>query len=93
MNIVQRVKDALRISHSRLDDEIAINISVARAELSRIGVEEAKAESDDVLIGEAITTYCLYKMAPEENQRYFEAFVYQADCLRKTGKYQAVQHE
>lgn len=75
------VKTALRISHNRLDAEIDRNIDVARAELSRAGVPVDK--SDQKLVDEAVITYCLYKMAPDENERYFDAFVYQCDNLRK----------
>lgn len=90
MDVIQRVKTALRISHTRLDEEIAAEIAVARGELIRAGVGGAAAAGEDPLIQEAVVTYCLYRMAPEENQKYHEAFVYQADNLRKSAKYKAV---
>lgn len=82
MATIDSVKTALRISHNRLDDEINRTIGVARAELTRAGVSAEILNSGE-LADEAIITYCLYKMAPSENERFFNAFVYQCDNLRK----------
>lgn len=87
---IQRVKDALRIQHGRLDDEISANIAVARAEMIRAGISEKASGGDDPLIEEAIVVYCLYKMAPAENERYWESWSYQMDNLRKSRQYRAV---
>lgn len=77
------VKTALRISHNRLDAEIDRTMEVARLELIRAGV--SFIAENEKLTDEAILTYCLYKMSPSDNDRYFDAFVYQCDNLRKSG--------
>ena len=59
--MLDKVKRALRISHSLLDDDITETINAARAEMIRSGVAEAKAKDDnDSLIVSAVKTYCLY---------------------------------
>ena len=88
--LIARVKTALRISHDRLDGEIARQIEAARAEMIRAGVRP-DVKIDDPLIEDAVLTWCQYKMAPRDNERYFEAWEYQVDCLRKSEGYRNVQ--
>ncbi|SEA49598.1 hypothetical protein SAMN04515656_11211 [Eubacterium aggregans] len=88
--IRERIRNNLRISHHELDDEIESTIKVARAELIRSGVSASAANGDDPLIEEAIVAYAMFKMAPDENDRYQESFLYQQDCLRKSSGYKRV---
>lgn len=88
--MIGRVKTVLRISHDRLNDEIERQIAAARAEMIRAGIR-SDVKEDDPLIEDAILAWCQYKMAPRDNQRYFEAWEYQVDCLRKSGGYRNVQ--
>lgn len=88
--LIARVKTALRISHNRLDSEIIRQIEAARAEMTRVGIRPG-VDFCDPLIADAILTWCQYKMAPLDNERYFEAWQYQVDCLRKSEGYRNVQ--
>lgn len=85
MAILDTVKIAQRIRHDKLDDELTRQIAAARLELSRVGVSETRANSDDGLIIEAIVTYCLWKNAENSDyiEKYRAAFALQADGLRK----------
>lgn len=83
----QRVKLALRISHTTLDDEIDANIETARAELIRVGVSADMATGEDKLVVDAVIAYCLARMAATDRDRYDEAWQYRADCLRRTAIY------
>lgn len=90
--MLDAVKLALRISHSKLDSEIQDCIIVAQRELMRLGVSEAMATSEvEPLIVEAVKTYCKYAYAADDKQRdgYFNSWQYQADCLSKTAAYRA----
>ena len=90
--LTQRAKTQLRISHNLLDSEIDSNIATARAELIRLGVSEPKAQSDDALIDDAVLAFVMYKMADRDNEKRFEAWQYQADCLRKSSAYNGAQN-
>lgn len=93
ITIFQSVKTALRISHTSLDNEINENIATARAELVRVGVTSAKAQSDDdPLIRTAIKTYCLSVMANDKESRegYDRSWNLQKENLRKTTEYNTV---
>lgn len=79
---------ALRLSSAAgtaLSDEIDRNIKAARAEMIRVGVSADLAESEHVLIEEAIVTYSLMNMDYSDTfDRYQAAWLYQIDCLRKS---------
>lgn len=86
--MLERIKTILRISHDKLDIEIENNVSTARAELIRVGVMEQMAESEDILIQNAIISFCLSAMGDEKNsQQYDMSWEYQRDNLRKSRKY------
>lgn len=82
------VADALRLSSAgaeKLLPTIQRNIRTARAELIRSGVPSTVAESDNILVENAIITFCLYQMDDEEDrEKNFAAFQYQQDCIRKS---------
>ena len=86
MTIDQKVKLALRISHTLLDAEISDVITSARSELERAGVKSVVAQGDSEIVETAIKTYALayYASDVKDAERYQESFKYQCDCLRKS---------
>lgn len=85
--MLERIKLALRISHSYLDGEIESTIATARAEMIRSGISPDKANDDtDDLITQCIKTYCLYIFASSSEQAdgYFKSWQYQLDNIRKS---------
>ena len=84
--INDKVKLALRISHTLLDNEISDVIASARKELVRAGVSSEKADGSEEIIETAIKTYALayYASDVKDAERYQESFKYQCDCLRKS---------
>ena len=79
-------KTVLRISHTQLDNEILRLIQTARRELIRVGVKPAKANAtDDLLIDQAIVTYCLMNLAESERKAelYRKSYESQIDGIRK----------
>lgn len=81
-----RVKLALRISHSLLDTEITNTIAAAKAEMRRAGVDNNVIDEDDEVFAQAILAYCLYVLAGDQKMKdgYFESWQYQLDNIRKT---------
>lgn len=80
---------ALRLSEASAEallSQIDLNIDVARAELIRSGLSEEKANSDDVLVINAIVKYVCGEMANAEIERTYarEAFRLIMDELRKS---------
>jgi len=87
---LDKVKQRLRITHNKLDDDLSAEISAARDELQRIGVDAAMAASeDDPLITEAVKTYVQYKNAPDpkEADNLWASWITQADGIRKARTY------
>lgn len=84
--MLDKVKLALRISHTLLDSDIQDTIDTARAELVRAGVDSELANSDNKLVSEAIKTYC--KMIYGSDQKLVEGYKvswqYQLDNIRKS---------
>lgn len=83
---------ALRLSTASANallEEIQYKISVARAELIRLGITEEKVNSDDELISNVIVKYVTSEMASVESERdkAFEAFRVCCDELRKSTDY------
>lgn len=92
VNMLGTVKTALRITHSKLDSDISLNIDAATAEMIRAGVRETAAVNmEDPLIQTAIVTYCKASYAKDTNEadKYSESFKYQLENLRKTAFYNA----
>lgn len=86
LTIADKVKLALRISHTLLDAEISDVITSARSELERAGVKPDTAQGDSEIVETAIKTYALayYASDVKDAERYQESFKYQCDCLRKS---------
>lgn len=82
---VDIVKDALRIRHTALDEEIERLVKAARADIIRVGVDASLAESDDDLVMQAIVTYCsLYLTADTAlMDKYTRAYEIQIEGLRR----------
>lgn len=84
--MLEKVKLALRISHTHLDSDIESTISTARAEMIRSGVPESVAYSDADVVEMAIKTYCLFVYANDTkmSEGYFKSWQYQLDNIRKS---------
>lgn len=85
--ILTAVKTALRISHSQLDTLLTQQISMARAEMVRNGMNSAVANDEsNVLVTDAIISFCQMRNADTipETDRYEISWKYQLDCLRKS---------
>ena len=85
MAVLDTVKKALRISHTKLDDELNRLIAVARAELKRVGVADSVAEGSDDLVIQSIVTFCLIHSTEDVQliDKYQKAWSIQADGIRK----------
>jgi len=83
------VKVVLRITHDKLDDEIASAIQEAHLEMVRVGIS---AEADDELVDRAVKTYCQMIFTGSDKMRdgYRESWQYQLDNLRKSLEYRDV---
>lgn len=84
--MLDKVKLALRITHTLLDSDITETIALARAEMVRAGVDSDVAESDNALVEGAIKTYCMYRYANDTKMSdgYFKSWEYQLDNIRKS---------
>lgn len=84
--MLEKVKIALRITHTFLDADIADTIKVARQEMVRAGITENIANSDLEIIENAIKTFCLYVYANDSKmtEGYFHSWEYQLDNIRKS---------
>ena len=87
MELIDRVKLYLGISHNGKDAEIEANFTTARAELVRSGVSSELADSTDPLVEDAVLQFTMYRMAPTRNDDYQSAWLYQQDCLRRSKGY------
>jgi hypothetical protein len=96
--VLEKIKIALRISHSKLDGDINDNIAFATQEMLRLGINAAKTitvnevEVIDPLIYSAIKAYCQAEFTsdPKSKEGYLTSWLYQLDCLRKTSGYRVV---
>jgi hypothetical protein len=87
MALLDDVKLALRISHSKLDGEIADYIASAKEDMIRAGASECFVNaSNSGLITTAIKTYVLARMvdSPDMAEKYQQAYEYQLDSIRKS---------
>lgn len=84
--MLEKVKIALRISHTFLDSDIEETIKTARAEMNRSGVSKVVANSNLEMVEMAIKTYCLFVYANDTkmSEGYFKSWQYQLDNLRKS---------
>lgn len=85
--MLEKVKLALRISHTLLDADIMDTINTARAEMVRVGIDNQKANDDsDALIVQAIKTYCLWQYSNDVKMQegFLKSWQYQLENLRKS---------
>ena len=87
--ILEKVKAKLRITHTKLDDDITDTIAASKKEMERAGIIPTAIVESDILILDAIEVYCLYKYAKDEQTKdgFFLSWQYQLDCLRKSKNY------
>ena len=97
MAMLDKVKLALRITHTKLDNDILDNIAAAKEELERAGVPRdlVTEPEKNPLIARAIKTYCQSMAALDQNQadKYMNSFKYQADNLRKSSLYGGTEED
>lgn len=55
MITTEQMRKKLRISHGKMDDDIAGNIEAARLDMSRVGID---VEKDNALMDKAMELYC-----------------------------------
>lgn len=84
--MLDKIKLALRITHTYLDSDITETIAQARAEMVRAGVQSGVAESDNLLVEGAIKTFCLMHYSNDSKMAdgYARSWEYQLDNLRKS---------
>ena len=90
MALIDDVKLALRISHTKLDDEISDYIASAKEDMIRAGASEARVNAaTSKLITTAIKVYVLARMVDDADMadKYQKSYEYQLDALRKSEDY------
>lgn len=96
MALLDDVKVALRITHTRLDSEITALIASAREDMVRAGVDSSLTAADTSnLVTSAIKTYVLARMSDTQAlmDGYQKSYEYQLDALRKSSGYRAEEDE
>lgn len=90
MNALATVKQAKRIKHAKLDDEIKRHINTAKAELIRAGAAESMVNDGGSLVEEAVVTYCLMKLEDDLKlaEKYEDSFRIQLDQIRRSSNVQ-----
>lgn len=96
--MLAKVKTALRISHSALDDELEDLILGARQDLKLSGVsnEKADAETDiDPLIIRAVVTYCKanFGLDNKDSDKYQQSYNMLKNHLTLSTEYQQVSSD
>ena len=81
MAMLDKIKTALRISHSKLDDDIQAEIDACLADLEVCGV--VFAETSDALILNAVKLYCrsIYTDDPNKAAEWLRRYERQKGCL------------
>lgn len=81
MNTLEKIKQALRTSHSKLDDDIQADIDACMADLQLVGVKYKGEE--DPLIFNAIKLWCrsLYTDDPAKGAEYLRRYEGLKSCL------------
>lgn len=96
MALLDDVKLALRISHTKLDNEITAYISAAKEDMERAGMTAtAAADETSNLVTAAIKTYVLAHMSDNlaEMEGYQKSYECQLDNLRKSAAYNTEPNE
>lgn len=87
MTTLEKIKLSLRISHSKLDEDIQTDIDACMADLSVHGITYAKP--DDPLIINAVKLYCkaLYTDDVAKASAFSERYKELRDCLKAAEGY------
>ena len=85
--LLEKVKLALRIKHTALDDDVADNIQACLLDLQMHGVVHKGAE--DKLIQNAVKLYCKaeYTDDPAKAEKFGQRYKELRDCLRAAEGY------
>ncbi len=85
--LLNKVKTAIRIKHTALDDDIADNIQACLLDLKMHGIEYAGAE--DQLIQNAVKLYCKaeYTDDPAKAEKFGERYAKLRDSLKAAEGY------
>lgn len=86
-NTLTKIKQSLRISHSKLDEDIRADIDACLADLRRVGV--VYADEEDPLIYNAIKLWCrsLYTDDTVKAAEYLRRYNSLAACLTQAEGY------
>ena len=78
---LKKIKDGLRISHDKLDDDIQSDAEACLADLERVGI--IYADDEDPLIFNAIKLWCrsLYTDDPVKSAEYLRRYERLRDSL------------
>lgn len=78
---LNKIKTSLRISHDKLDEDIAADVDACLADLKLVGV--VYADETDALIFNAIKLWCrsLYTDDPVKAAEYLKRYNYLKACL------------
>lgn len=81
MTTLENIKQSLRISHSKLDEDIQADIDACMADLRLVGIVHRGQE--DPLIGNAIKLWCrsLYTDDPAKGAEYLRRYNALKACL------------
>ena len=87
MTTLEKIKLALRISHSKLDEDIQADIDACLADLQVVGV--VHTAENDPLIFNAIKLWCrsLYTDDPAKGAEYLRRYESLKSCLMVAGEY------
>lgn len=85
--MIEKIKLALRISHSKLDSDIQADIDACQQDLKICGI--VHAPENDPLIFNAIKLYCrsVYTDDPAKAAEYLKRYEALKDCLRMAEGY------
>lgn len=83
--MLEKVKRDLRISHSKLDEDISDNIESCKLDMKRVGIDPLKS---DLLMEKAIKLYCRWQYNFENQaDRYMNAYKQLRNSLSLCGDY------
>lgn len=82
---VEQMRMKMRISHSRLDQDIGSNIESARLDMGRVGVSP---EKDDALTDKAVELYCKAQFDYlGKGEQFRENYERLRDAMSMSGEY------
>ena len=87
--LLLKVKNYIRISHTKLDDDLTDSIAACLADLHVCGVRDPSEDAYDPLILNAVKLYCRaeYTDDPEKAAEYMLRYNALKSCLMMAGDY------